>query len=132
MVELVDESDFGTADLGSGRVRKFRSGDAIHIDLACIGMLEQSSDVQESGFAGSRGTDKCHRFSRPDCELRAVENFERNFALTVASLDGADKQRRLLFSHRARLTRSAVRRLDPGVLPARTDRASQGTTMSAP
>ena len=135
VMELIDEADLGSADARALGIRERRGRNLIDIDFAAIGMLEESSDVQERRLAGAGGRYQRNRLARPDGELGAFEDVQRDVALAIVPVDLMQEQdrRRLVAMRNAdlrprlganRVTHSAAPRPDRGVPRARPDRAS--------
>src|SRR3974390_2735795 len=140
MVRLVDEADLIAADAGAVGGGEDRSGAAVDVHLAVIGMLEQAGDVQQRRLAGARGRHQRDRLPRPDGELGALKHVQRFVALPVSALDIVQEQDRNLSILLRRLdpladnglTHSAAPPPDRGVPRARTDRAWRGTKAPTP
>src|SRR5207245_10413973 len=88
-------------------------------------MLQEASDVAERRLAGDGGRYQRNRLARPDGELGAFEDVQRDVALAIVPVDLMQEQdrRRLVAMRNAdlrprlgakRVTHSAARRPDGG------------------
>ncbi len=94
MMRLVDKTHFGAADLRARCIRQAGSRLSVDIDLAAIGMLEQTGDVKEGRFAGSGRRNQGDRLAKPAAKLGPAQNFERIVALPITPLDRIQIERR--------------------------------------
>src|SRR6516162_1356357 len=133
-MRLINEADLGAPDLRSLGVRQKRGRRASDIDLAVIGALKQSRDMQQRRFAGTGGRDQRHRLPGPQRKLGAVEDGQRLIALHVLALYLVEINDRYIFRllpHQP-LTRSAALRPDRVARRATMDTAWRGRKGSAP
>src|SRR5215813_6178091 len=127
MMRLVDETDVAAADAGTLAVIEPRGRKIGDVDLTAVLALEQAGDVQQRRLAGARRSDQRNRLTRPDRELRTLEDVERRVSLLVVALDGVQEDDgRFVVGHRP--TRSAARRPDRGALRATPDRGWRAVT----
>src|SRR5690348_15392066 len=71
VVRLINETDLAAPDAGAFAVGQSRGRAAININLADIGMLEESREMQQRRFAGPRRCHQSDRLSGPNREIRA-------------------------------------------------------------
>src|SRR5262249_24066929 len=143
VMELIDEADLGAANARALGIRERRGRNLIDVDFAAIGMLEQARDVQERRLAGAGGRYQRHGLARPNGELGAFEDLERDVALAIVPVDLVQEEDRRLFIAAPdadlrprlgadRVTHSAAPRPDRGAPRARPDRASPRAIARAP
>src|SRR5258706_8819524 len=142
-MELIDEADLGAAEARALGIRERGRRNLVDIDFAAIRMLEQARDVQERRLAGAGRRHQRNRLARPDGELGAFEDVERDVALAIVPVDLVQKEDRWFFAAVCdagprpplganRLTHSAAPRPDRGAPRARPDRVSLRAITRAP
>ena len=79
-----------------GDVGQLRGRGGVDIDLAGVGMFEQTRDVQKRRFAGAGRPDQRHRLAGPYRKLGAAQDVERRIALAELPADAVQEDERLL------------------------------------
>src|SRR5688572_28632633 len=140
-MRLIDEANLVAADGSTLGVRAARGRLAVYIDLANIGVLQQTGNMQQRGFARARWRDQRHRLPCPYRKLGPLEDVEHLVALPVMPLDGLQEEYGNILlvafgmpriAHRRHIIHNAAPPPDRGAQPATPDRASQGTKARAP
>src|SRR5437764_3792963 len=100
-MELINEANLGSADARALGIRERRGRNLINLNFAAIRMLEEASDVQERRLAGAGGCYQRNGLARPDGELGAIEDVQRDVALAIVPIDLMQEQdRRVLVAMR--------------------------------
>src|SRR5258707_4686087 len=143
VMELIDEADLGAAEARALGIRERGRRNLVDIDFAAIRMLKQARDVQERRLAGTGRRHQRNGLARPDGELGAFEDVERDVALAIVPVDLVQKEDRWFFAAVCdaglrppfganRLTHNAAPRPDRGAPRARPDRVLLRAITRAP
>lgn len=73
-LDLPDEADVAVAEIGEVAVREGGEVGAVEEDPAGGGAVEAAEEVEEGGFAGTGGADKCDTFAAADGEVEITED----------------------------------------------------------
>ena len=92
MMKLIDETDLRPAQCGSRRIAERRRRGRSEIDLAVIGLFQQTGDMQQRGLTGAGRRDERHGLTRVEREIDTAENLKRGAGLRVGPDDPLERQ----------------------------------------
>ena len=92
VVELVDEADLAAANTRALVVGKPGAGMAVDEDLAGIGLLEKTGNVEQRRLAGAGRGDERDGLAASQREIGPLEDRQQGLALAVVPFDALEFQ----------------------------------------